>query len=91
MSLKSDQLELGSNIYASQSSFGDVHNIWNSYLKEYGRYAPDSMPILENRSEVNLKVTVTKGWYETLRHSKMHPHTKFGIHTSVNIRDVLRA
>ena len=26
------------------------HRIWNSYLKEYKRYAPDSMPILKTRS-----------------------------------------
>ena len=40
------------------------------------------MPNLETRSEV--KVTVTQGWYGTLRHPKMHPHTKFGIPTSKN-------
>ena len=42
------------------------------------------MPILETRSEV--KVTVTQGWYLTLRHPKMHPHTKFRIPTSNNMR-----
>ena len=27
-----------------------THEIWNSYLKEYRRYAPDSMQFLETRS-----------------------------------------
>ena len=39
-------------------------------------------------SEVNLKVTVTSKWYTTLHYSKMHPHTKFGIHISNNMRHV---
>ena len=43
------------------------------------------MLILETRSEV--KVTMTQVWYATLRH---HAHTKFGIPTSNNIRDMLR-
>ena len=45
------------------------------------------MPILETRSEV--EVTVTKGWYATLLHPKMHAHTKVGIPTSNNMRYVL--
>ena len=65
-----------------------THQIWNSYLKEYRRYAPDSMQFLETRSEVKFKVTVTRKWYATLRHPKMHPHTKFGIPTSKNIGDM---
>ena len=73
---------------SSQDAF--THKIWNSYLKEYRRYAPDSMQFLETRSEVKFKVTVTKLWYATLRHPKMHPHTKFEIPTSNNIRDMLR-
>ena len=36
----------------SQNVF--IHQIWNSYLKKYRRYAPDSMPILETRSEVKV-------------------------------------
>ena len=67
-----------------------THQIWNSYLKEYRRYAPDSMQFLETRSEVKLKVTVTQLLYGTLRHLKMHPHTKFEIPTSNNIKDMLR-
>ena len=43
--------------------------------------------ILKTRSEV--KVTVTQLWYPTLCHPKMHPHTKFEIPTSNNIRDML--
>ena len=64
--------------------------LWNSYLKEYWRYAPDSMQFLETRSGVKFKVTVTQLWYATLCHLKMHPHTKFEITTSNNIRDMLR-
>ena len=63
-----------------------THQIWNSYLKEYRRYAPDSMQFLETRSEVKFKVTVTQLWYATLCHPKMHPHTKFEIPTSNNMR-----
>ena len=54
---------------SSQDAF--THKIWNSYLREYRRYAQDSMQFLETRSEVKFKVTVTH------RHRKMHPHTKF--------------
>ena len=51
--------------------------IWNSYLKEYVRFAPDSMQFPETRSEVKYKVTVTQLWYVTLCHPKMHYHTNF--------------
>ena len=47
------------------------------------------MIILKTRSEV--KVTVTGKWYMTLHYPKMHPHTKFGIPNSKNIRDMLGA
>ena len=73
---------------SSQDAFR--HQIWNSYLKEYRRYAPDSMQFLEIRSEVKFKVTVTQLWYATLPHPKMHSQTKFEIPTSNNIRDMLR-
>ena len=46
--------------------------------------------ILKTRSEVKVKVTVTRKWYMTLRYPKMHPHTKFGIPTSKNIGDMDR-
>ena len=69
------------------SQEASTHQIWNSYLKEYKRYAPDTI-ILKTRSDV--KVTVTKKWFMTLRHPKMHPHTKFGIPTSKNIGDMHR-
>ena len=64
----------------SQDTF--THRIWKSYLKEYLRYAPDSMRILKIRSEVRVKITETERWYGTLHHPNMHPHTKFEIPTS---------
>ena len=64
------------------------HQIWNSYLKEYRSYAPDLMPIREIRSRV--KVTVTGKLNGTIHHSKMLSHTKFGIPTYKNIRDMLQ-
>ena len=33
----------------------------------------------------------TQKWYVTLRHPRMHPHTKFGIPTSRNIGDMHRS
>ena len=72
------------NTLSSQDVF--THQIWNSNLKEYRRYTPDSMQFLETRSEVKFKVTVTQLWYATLRHPKMHPHTKFEIPSSNNMR-----
>ena len=53
------------------------------------RYAPDTI-IIKTRSEVKVKVTVTRKWYATLRHPKMYPHTKFGIPTSKNKGDMDR-
>ena len=44
------------------------------------------MQFLETRSEVKLKGTVTQVWYATLCHPKMHPHTKFEIPTSNNMK-----
>ena len=72
---------------STQGAF--THQIWNSYLKEYRRYAPDSMQFLETRSEVKFNVTETQLWYETLPHRNMHLHTKLEIPTSNNIRDNL--
>ena len=66
-------------------------NIPIAFLKKRGdnkRYAMDKI-ILKTRSEVKVKVTVTQKWYMTLRYPKMHPHTKFGIPNSKNIRDML--
>ena len=75
-----------------------THLIWNSYLENYRSFAQDLMPILEPRSEV--KVTVTGKWNVTIRHFKMHSHTRlpskmhlntyFGIPTVKNVRDVLQ-
>ena len=53
------------------------------------RYTPDTI-ILKTRSEVKLKVTVTRKWYATLCHPKMYPHTKIGIPTSKNKGDMNR-
>ena len=69
------------------SQDASTYQIWDSYLKQYKRYGPDTI-ILKTRSEVN--VTVTRKWYMTLCFAKMHPHTKFGIPNSKNIRDMLR-
>ena len=115
--------------HISPSKDASIHQIGDSYLKEYRKYAPDLMPILEIRSEVKVtvtqkryttyhtkdiedmhqgyrkyapdsmpiletrsevKVTVTGTWDGTFLHPKMHSHTKFGIPTSNNIRDMLR-
>ena len=77
-----------------------THQIWNLFIKEYRRYAPatkrdgrtdrrmDSVITILTRSEV--KVTVTRKWYATFRHPKMHPHIKFGIPTSKNKGDMHR-
>ena len=78
------------------SQDASTHLIWNSYLKEYRRYAPDTkrdgrtdiVMTIKTKSEVKIKVT--QKWYATLRHPKMHPHTKFGILTSKNIGDMHR-
>ena len=70
------------------SQDASTHQIWNSYLKEYKRYAPD-ITILKTWLEV--KVTVTQKWYVTLLHPKMHLHTKFGIPISKNICTGLNA
>ena len=48
------------------------------------------MIIIKTRSEVKVKVTVTRKWYATLRHPKMYPHTKFGIPNSKNVGDMDR-
>ena len=48
------------------------------------------MQFLETRIEVKFKATVTQLWYGTLCHPKMHPHTKFEIPTTNNIRNMLR-
>ena len=42
------------------------------------------------KTEVKVKVTVTRKWYMTLRYPKTHHNTKFGIPNSKNIRDMLR-
>ena len=68
--------------------------IWNSYLKEYRRYALDTKRdgrmdiVITIKTKSGAKVTMTRKWYMTLCHPKMHLHTKFGIPTSKNIGDM---
>ena len=58
------------------SQDASTHQIWNLYLKEYRRYAPDSMQILETKSGQG------RGDSRMLHDQpKMHSHTKFGIRT----------
>ena len=61
---------------ATQGAF--TQQISNSHLKNVRDVLQTR--ILKTRSKV--KVTVTRIWYVTLRHPKMHFHTKFGIPTS---------
>ena len=68
------------------SKVASTHQIWDSYLFLYKRYAPDTV-FLKTRSEV--KVTVTHKWYKTLHPPEMHSHTKIRITNSNNIRDML--
>ena len=65
-----------------------TQQMFNYYAKKYKSCAPDSMLILENKSEQ--KVTVTGKWNGTIYYYKMHSHFKFGIPTSNNIRDMLQ-
>ena len=44
----------------SSPQYACIRQIWDSYLKEYRRYAPDLVRILETRSQA--KVTVTRKW-----------------------------
>ena len=72
-----------------------THRIWNSYLKEYKRYAPNTI-IIKTRSEVKVIVTgkvsgqghSDRKWYVTLRHLKINLNTKFGIPISKKIGDM---
>ena len=45
-----------------------THEILNSYLKEYNRYAPDSMQFLETRSEFKVSDQIMK-WGQVQGHS----------------------
>ena len=82
------------------SQDASTHQIWNSYLKEYRRYALDTkrdgqtdvwtVIVITIKTKSEVKVTKTQKWYATLCHPKMHPQTKFGIPTSKNIGDMNR-
>ena len=52
-----------------------THTKWDSYLKRYKRYAPDTI-FLELRPKV--KDTMTQKQYLILLKPKIYPHTKFG-------------
>ena len=62
----------------------------NSTIKNIRKYASESIPILETRSEVKVKDKVIRVWYAASRHPKMHACLKFGIQTSKIIRDMLQ-
>ena len=66
----------------TSKNIGDMHQT----RKRDGQ--TDIVITIKTKSEV--KVTVTRKWYATLHHLKMHPHTKFGIPTSKNIGDMHR-
>ena len=51
-----------------------THQIWDFYLKEYGRYAADSIQILETKSDVKVNAKMKKD----------------GTQHSNNIRDMLQ-
>ena len=72
------------DVFTHQIAIQDAftHQIWNSCLIECKRCASDTR-ILKTRSKVN--VTVTRIWYVTLHHLKMHFHTKFRIPISKNL------
>ena len=75
-------------VHDTQSSQdASKHQIWDSFLKLYKRYALDTI-ILKTRSEV--MVTVTLKRYVTLRHPKMHIQTNFGIPILKKIRGIFR-
>ena len=60
-----------------------THQIWNSYLKEYKRYAPNTI-ILKTRSEV--KVTVTQMVYGTLSSQDTFKHQIWNTYLKENRR-----
>ena len=67
----------------TSKNIGDMH-----WTRSWAERWTDIVITIKTKSEV--MVTVTRKWYPTLRHPKMHPHTKFGIPTSKNIGDMLR-
>ena len=54
-----------------------THLIWDSFLNLYKRCAPDSMQILETRSEVKVKVIVTQEWYTPSQGASTHQNLEF--------------
>ena len=69
--------------FPTSKNIGDMHRTPSGTDRQ-----TDIVIIIKTKSEV--KVTVARKWYATLRHPKMHLHTKFGIPTSKNIGDMHR-
>ena len=66
---------------SSQDAYTQLN--WDSSLKLYKRYAPDT---IIRKTRLDGKVTVICKSYWILHHPKIHPHTKCGIPTSNNVR-----
>ena len=64
-----------------------THQIWKFYLKEYRRYAPDSMQIIKTRSEVKVTVTQNETGHSAIPRRIHTPNLGF---LPRNIRDILR-
>ena len=71
-------------------NIGDMHRTRSGTDGQTDVRTDGHFTTIKTKSEVKVKVTVTRKWYATLRHPKMHPHTKFGIPTSKNIGDMQR-
>ena len=80
------QSEPKTKCHTWRSQYVPTNKSWGSYLKYHKRHRQDTI-FLELRPGV--KVTVTQKQYATLCNPKTCQHTKFGIPTSNNIRDML--
>ena len=69
----------------TSKNIGDMHRTRSGMDRR-----TDIVITIKTKSEVKVKVTVTRKWYAKLGHPKMHPHTKLGIPTSKNIGDMHR-
>ena len=74
------------NTLPSQDVFTQSPSLW--FLPQITWKLCPGTIILETRSDV--KITVTKIWFATLRHPQMHTHSKFVIPTSNNVWDMLQ-
>ena len=73
----------------TSKNIGDMHRTRSETDGRTDRWT-DIVITIKTKSEVKVKVTVTRKWYATLHHPKIHPHTKFEIPTSKNIGDMHR-